>query len=200
MSARSATQVGWAELEGQAAPVLEPLINGERSRFALSGDEAFLVSRWAVKTALVLSSVTMDHSVRDLTGLRQLRDVPERLPDRWGVFVGVQYSRTPNFSYFDRNAWWSAPADKARARDAERQARAVKISVQLRHLLLLVGYVPDFPFRFLLHAGLHIPLTVWPGEQILAAYRQQPLPIGEPFDGRGALRVFHDALCIFHLD
>ena len=192
---------GWmAELEGQTAPVLEPLINGERSPFNLTGDDSFLISRWAVKTALVLSSVTMDHSVRDLTGLRELRDVPDRLPDRWGVFVGVQPSRNRNFSYIDRHHWPSVPADKAKARDAEMRAGAVKISLQLRHLLLLAGHIPDLPFRFLLHAGLHIPLTVWPGDQILQAYRQQSLAIGAANDPLAILRTFHDALGIFHLD
>jgi hypothetical protein len=156
---------GWmAELEGQTAPVLKPLMNGEKSPFNLTGNEWFLISRWAVKTALVLSSVTMDHSDRDLRGLRQLRDVPVRLRDRWGVFVAVQPSRNRKISYFDRHHWPSLPADKAKARDAEMRAGAVKISLQLRHLLLLAGYIPDLPFRFLLHAGWHIPLTVWPGE------------------------------------
>ena len=79
------------------------------------------------------------------------------------------------------------------------QAGALKISLQLRHLLLLAGYVPaDFQFRFLLHAGLHIPLVVWPFEKILQTYRQPALlvALSDPLD---VLRVFHDTLSIFHL-
>jgi hypothetical protein len=80
------------------------------------------------------------------------------------------------------------------------RAGAVKISLQLRHLLLLAGYIPDLPFRFLLHAGLHIPLTVWPGDQVLHAYRQQSLAIGAANDPLAILRTFHDVLGILHLD
>ena len=192
---------GWmAELEGQTALVLPALIDGARSPLDLSADESLLISRWAAKTALVLSSVTMDGSPRDLTGLRQLRDAPRRLPERWGIFAGVQPSGNRNFSCFDRQFWPSAPADKAQARDAELRAGAIKISLQLRHLLLTACYVPPFPFRFLLHAGLHIPLVVWPGEQILHTYRQQPLSVGPLSDPRDALRIYHDTLGIFHLD
>ncbi len=191
---------GWmSELEGQTAPVLTPLISGKRSLFELSVDESLLISRWAVKTALVLSSVTMDTSVRDLWGLRQLRDAPEGIPDRWGVFVCAQPSRNRNFSYVDRHHWPSIPPEKATARETQMQAGALKISLQLRHLLLLAGYVPDFPFRFLLHAGLHIPLTVWPGEQILQLYRQQALTIPCPSDPLNVLRAFHDTLGIIHI-
>jgi hypothetical protein len=76
---------------------------------------------------------------------------------------------------------------------------AIKISLQLRHLLLVSGYVPSVSFRFLIHAGLHIPLIVWPGEQILHAYRQ-PLAAGAISDPLDALRIYHDTLGIFHLD
>jgi hypothetical protein len=190
---------GWmSSLEGQIAPVLKPLLNGERSPFEISESDAFLISRWAVKTALVLSSVTMDTSVRDMTGLRHLRDTPDRLPDRWGVFVAVQPSRNRNFSYFDRHHWPSIPPEKAKVREAQMQAGALKLSLQLRHLLLLAGYIPDFPFRFLLHAGLHIPLVVWPGERILQAYRQPALLLA-PSDPLNILQVFHDTVGIVHL-
>jgi hypothetical protein len=191
---------GWmSALEGQTAPVLTPLINGQRSPFELSVGESLIISRWAVKTALVLSSVTMDASTRDFTGLLQLRDRSDHIPDRWGVFVGTQPSRHRDFGYFDRHYWPSFPPQEAAARDAEIQARALKISLQLRHLMLLAGYVPDFPFRFLLHAGLHIPLTVWPGEQIFQAYRQLPLTIPDPSDPLNTLRAFHDTLGVIHL-
>jgi hypothetical protein len=191
---------GWmAELEGPTAQVLPALINGGRSPLELSPDESLLVSRWATKTALVLSSVTMDGSTRDLSGLRELRDAPGRVPDRWGIFAGVQPSKNRNFSYFDRHHWPSAPADKAQTRDDEMRAGAIKISLQLRHLLLVSAYVPPFPFRFLIHSGLHIPLVVWPGEQILHAYRQQ-LAAGAISDPLDALRIYHDTLGIFHLN
>ena len=78
------------------------------------------------------------------------------------------------------------------------QAGALKISLQLRHLLLLAGYVPDFSFRFVLHAGLHIPLVVWPGEKFVQAYRQPALVIA-PLDPLSVLQVFHDTLGILHL-
>jgi hypothetical protein len=190
---------GWMNsLEGHTAPVLIPLMNGERNLLELSESDSFLISRWAVKTALVLSSVTMDVSVRDLAGLRQLRDMPGRLPDRWGVFVAVQPSRNRSFSYFDRHHWPSIPPEKAKVREVQMQAGALKISLQLRHLLLLAGYVPDFPFRFLLHAGLHIPLVARPGDQILHAYRQ-PIRLIAPSDPLNTLRVFHDTLGIVHI-
>jgi hypothetical protein len=191
---------GWmSAIEGQTAPLLTPLISGQRSVFELSAGESFVISRWAVKTALVLSSATMDTSRRDSTGLRQLRDTPDRIPDRWGVFVGVQPSRNRNFSYLDRHHWPSIPPEKAIARETQMHARALKISLQLRHLLLLAGYVPDFPFRFLLHAGLHIPLSVWPGEQVLQAYRQHALTVPSPLDPLNVLRMFHDTLGIIHI-
>jgi hypothetical protein len=188
------------EMELKAAPVLTQLVMGERNPFELSIDEALLISRWAIKTALALVSVTMDTSTRDLAGLRHLRDTPQRIPDRWGVFAGAQPSRNRNFSYFDRHHWPSIPLEKATARETRMQEGALKISLQLRHLLLLAGHVPDFPFRFLLHAGLHIPLTVWPGEQILYVYRQQPLTIPNPSDPLNVLRAFHDTLGIIHLE
>lgn len=192
---------GWmAELERQTAEVLPALINGARSPLDLSADESLLVSRWAAKTALVLSSVTMDGSSRDLSDLRQLRDVPGRLPDRWGIFAALQPSRNRNFGYFDRHHWPSAPAEKAQARDVQMRSGAIKVSLQLRHLLLISGYVPPFPFRFLLHVGLHIPLVVWPEEQVFHAYRQQPLSVSAFSDPLDALRVYHDTLGIFHLD
>ena len=63
------------------------LINGERNPLELSPDESLLVSRWATKTGLVLSSVTMDGSTRDLTGLRESCEAPGRFPDTWGIFA-----------------------------------------------------------------------------------------------------------------
>ena len=114
------------------------------------------------------------------------------------MFISVQPSRNRNFSYFDRHHWPSLPAEKADQRESEMQAGALKVSLQLRHVLLLAAYVPDFPFRFLLHAGLHVPLTVWPGEKILHTYRQ-PLTVGTPVDPLDILQMFHDKLGIIHI-
>lgn len=191
---------GWmAELEAQAARILPNLLDGAKSPFELSADERLLISRWTAKTALVLSSVTMDGSRRDLSDLRQLRDDPSRLPDRWGIFAGVQPSKNRNFGYYDRHHWPSAPADKAQSREDLMQAGAIKVSLQLRHLLLVAGCMPPFPFRFLLHVGLHIPLVVWPEDPILCAYRHEPLPIGALSDPMDVLRLYHDTLGIIHL-
>ncbi len=186
---------GWmSTMENEARPILIPLIKGGRTLFDLRQGERLTVSRWAVKTAYVLSNTIMlDRPIRQPL-LTQLWRSPSEVPRGIGVF-GNQHNPSERASYFQKNFWITA----ARTEPPNSQPSALppdehsfKVSVQLGRLLLLVAN-PAGPVQYLLAGGLHIP--VWPPEKIFRCYmpRQFDMPSLSP----RVLEVFSDTLATF---
>lgn len=116
---------GWmADLEAAASPLLSPLINGES--LAMPPDAQDLVSRWAVKTAIMFLYATQppvgassEHRASLFGG---------QIPANTGIWLGKHRLRRPAY-----NSW-------IRARQIEmRLARAEEIHVGLS-VTLTVGY------------------------------------------------------------
>src|ERR1035437_3403691 len=102
---------GWmSDLEGQAKPLLVPLMKGEMGLSSLSDSESVLVARWAAKTAIVLSNCIELDKPAPAGSLRFLKENGTALPSGFGVFGSQQPERTGTrgFAYLQRNSWVNA--------------------------------------------------------------------------------------------
>lgn len=189
---------GWMkDLEDEAKPLLIPLMNAERGVSSLDEKECLIVARWTAKTAAVLGSCIELGKPAPAGTLRRLRDKPNELPDGFGVFAGQQPIRpgTRHFAYIQRNSWLNASLEGAPKRDREMLEGGFKVGVQLLSLSLLCAYLPLRDSRFLVAAGLHVPL--WPRGPLFAAHKIA-LDIPEPYDSFAVLEVFAHTLAVIH--
>jgi hypothetical protein len=96
---------GWMSvLESEAKGVLPIFVNGARSVSAASESDCLVISRWMLKTAVILSHaiplgppITPEH-------LQFLKLNPNGLPAGVGVF-GATHKPTEEFNYLQRNRW-----------------------------------------------------------------------------------------------
>jgi hypothetical protein len=189
---------GWmGRLEREAGPILIPLMEGRGSVSSLTEPECLVVSRWAAKTAAILSNSIKLGKPAPAGTLRFLKDNPNQVPDRFGVFGSQQPIRpgTHSFTYLQRNSWVNAGIDGAPNQTGAMLEGAFKVGIQLRGLYLLTAYLPVVNSKFLVAAGLHIPL--WPRGPLFAAYKVS-LDIPEPYDSYSVLKVFTHTLGAMH--
>jgi hypothetical protein len=165
---------GWmSKLENQAKPVLCPLIDGTRTVHALAEEECEILSKWAAKTAFILSNAT---PLKEPVPQHHLRGLGRTLsmPRAMAVFTN-QHVETRDFSYYQRNRW---PHFSSESTGVDPEGR-YKIGLQIKRLLILVAHWPP-PFHgFILAAGVHIP--VWPNQQIYCCYYPR-LEVPTPYD------------------
>jgi hypothetical protein len=157
----AACNSGWmSRLEDAARPVLTALIDRGREISSLSSSESAVISKWAVKTAYLVtyagpmrSPVQLDH-VRLLCGDSS---VPH---SGVGVFA-MQADYTQPSGYIQTGQWPQlAPPDVAIDRETPRDA--YKIGLQFRHLYLLVAFWPNPSALLYPKKDLHIPLLPGP--------------------------------------
>jgi hypothetical protein len=189
---------GWmSDLEGQAKPLLVPLMQGVIGLSSLSDSESFLVARWGAKTAIVLSNCIELGKPAPAGSLRYLKENGTVLPSGFGVFGSQQPERagTRRFAYLQRNSWVNASIDGAPNREEEMIKGAFKVGFQLRCLSLLTVFLPFAESRFLIAAGLHV--HPWPPAPMFAAYKTS-LDVPEPYDSYSVLKVLTHALGAVH--
>jgi len=187
---------GWlSQLESEAQTVLPALINGTRILTSLSDSERLVVTRWTLKTAVVLSHATPLKKPLPPEHLQFLRDNPTDLPPQIGVFAAHTVP-TREFGNRQRNHWVNGSLTEAPDLIEEMQKSAYKLSIQLRQVLLMAAYLPRASSQFLLAAGLHLPL--WPNLPIFPCYRTD-LTVEPPYDSIKVLAIFNDSLGAVHV-
>lgn len=189
---------GWmSSLEGEAKPLLIPLMDGEKEIVELEPNERLWVARWAFKTAIVLNSASNFH-----------KNVP---PDHFNYFYANQDSLPPSVIVVgqqhhdgETKFYWlqqpfvltSEQAGDVSLDEAKKLvAASYKISFQFKKLLLAVAcwYWPDW--KYVLWRGIHVPL--WPARRPVGFYGSDPLQKGFPWnDAVEALTAFHLTLAI----
>jgi hypothetical protein len=188
---------GWmSQLESDAQPILLPLVNGDRNPTSLSEPERLVLSRWTLKTAVVLSHAAPLRKLLPTEHLQFLRNNPADLPSQVGVFAAFT-AHTRQFGSRQRNYWINGTLNEEPKVLAEMQASAYKLSLQLHGLLLMAAYLPLTSSQFLIAAGLHIP--VWPKLQFFPSYVAD-LTIHPPCDSIKVLEIFNDSLGAVHCE
>jgi hypothetical protein len=184
-----------SQLESEAQAVLPSLINGIRVPTSLSDSERLVISRWVLKTAVVLSHATPLRKILPPEYLQFLRNNPADLPPQIGVFAAVT-APTREFGTRQRNHWINGSLDETPELLTEMQTNAYKLSIQIRRLLVMAAYLPRASSQFLLAAGLHLPL--WPNLSVFPCYRAD-LTIEPPYDSIKVLAIFNDSLGALHM-
>jgi hypothetical protein len=178
---------GWmSDLEGQAKDLITPLLDGTRAVFSLSVEERFLLARWAVKTAYVLSYATPLRDPVPQAHLQQIHGDKAKVPEMVAIFM-CQREKTREFAYYQRNKWEVGEAVPTPEPDER-----YKIGLEFRRLFLLVAYWPESTSRYLLGAGLHIP--VYP--QVIYPCRFIAYDGSSVYDSASYLGLFVDSLGI----
>ena len=182
---------GWmSRLEADVKPIIRPIVRGERPVFTLGDREREVVSRWTLKTSIVLTHAVMLKQPRGLDHIRHLY-LHGTMPTDVGIFA-MQYPRTERFSYFQRNSWINAAPPGTPPPPPE---TSYKVAFQVGDLLLLAAY-PDIALaQFILCAGMHIPL--WPLSDFYASH-SKPLALNQELTSHGMLQIFNDGLGVLH--
>jgi hypothetical protein len=126
---------GWmARLEDDARPLLAPLILGRGRALHAAGQE--LVSRWALKTAMMLEFSHPNGLAIPATDRHRLYE-SGRLPDYCQVWIGLYGGRRLNTFYFHDRIRWPAS-------DGSTRATAYAVTFGIGHLMFHL-WVPDHP-------------------------------------------------------
>lgn len=197
---------GWmARAEIEAKVIVSSLMAGQIPVSALNQQQCLQLARWATKTAVVLSDAAPLKRSLPARLLTALRIDGTQVPDGVGVF-GAQQLYKHDFVYCQKNTWSSfitaVPGAEEQFSEPQMLEEAHKVALQLRHLLLLVAVSPpSFRGRFVIAAGLHVP--IWPLDRpIFPAYRvstQPPAQFGPQDLSRDLVRFFSDTLAVLHL-
>jgi hypothetical protein len=184
---------GWmSQLEAAAIPLLRPLMEGTGLVTELALEQRTVVARWAVKTAYMLNSASNYDCKVPAGHLAELSANLQPVPR--GVSVFAQQHRANRKFFWQQGAWWRGvhgiePFD---IDQREAATRAYKVTLQLRHLLLLVACWPYEGWRLALWRGVHVPL--WPQRGPIASFVSDP-PF--PFeDSIRAVGAFHGTLML----
>lgn len=187
---------GWMSvLESEARLVLPVFMNGGRSISAVSESDCLVIARWMLKTAVILSHASPLGLPIPPEQLQFLKLNSKGLPAGVGVF-GATHNPTGPFSYLQRNRWnnfvFSRFPETSGA--ALTDGKEYKLTVQLRHLILLVAYLPFPSSQFMLAAGLHVP--IWCDRRILPCYRVDLTT--QPYDSTNVVSLFNNCLAALH--
>ena len=184
---------GWmSDLENRARPLLHSLIAGDRTVVGLNESERKLLSFWACKTAYAMSYAGLHKQPVPVDHFRHLdkHSVPIT---GVGVFAG-DHTQSGIASIHQTQDWPHLHLDPNRGILIEK-TKGYKLGLQLKRLLLLVCFSPDSRSRFVLAAGVHVP--VWPIELMYPSYGcNKDLP--EPQDSRAMLARFCATLAVLH--
>lgn len=179
---------GWmSKLENAAKPALIELMEHRTAVWQLSHGDRLAVARWTAKTCYLLSYASP-------AGLPVRREFlhelwrSDGLPETAAVF-GMQSKYSRPYSFLVRTEWYvmrratsavlSKPPDGAH-----------KISVQLRHLMLLVAHWPQVDPTFIVAQGAHVP--IWPiPEGLLPSYA---IDLQGPADSFAVFAAFNNTL------
>lgn len=146
---------GWlSKLENDIKPIFLPLINGESCLESLPLTSKRLIARWAVKTSIVINSVSFgDKSFSELNG----RAIYNRqtLPPGWAVF-GFTHSPSSSLGYFTNNVWFVEGLLPAELK--ERLGHCRKTILQLNHLVLATVFICDKSLQLQAVDRLHFSL------------------------------------------
>ena len=187
---------GWmSELESEAKPILLALLSGPQNPTSISESECLVLARWTLKTAIVLSYATPLGHPLPREHLKFLRDKPA-MPPQIGVFAAINIP-TREFGYYQRNHWPNLSAQNVPDLSELMTSQGFKLAFHLKHLILMVANIPRPTSRFVLAAGLHIPL--WPLDPFFPSYRVD-LRTTEPHDIRQVIEIFNNRLGALHLE
>jgi hypothetical protein len=163
---------GWmSRLETEARPTILGLMNQQTNLLSLADDARLVLSRWAVKTAFMISTVQSIKFDLPWHVFRALGKQEDAGPD--GCFVlGSQQPCLP------KGFLYTCPADEF-DRGKFVQVR-VGFSVNHLHLVVVIPLTEDS--RMVKTAGaIHIPL--WPLQlHVLAGYKNIPETLRTPYD------------------
>ncbi len=182
---------GWmSQLESHAKPILESLFRNERHVSGLSELERMVLSRWCLKTAAILSHATPLGKPISIEHLRFLRSNASGMPHYLGVFSASGIP-TREFGYWQRNHWPIMSPEGIANPTALLPEDRYKITVQVKNLILVTAHLPRVNSKFVLVAGLHIPL--WPQDRFFPSYRID-LTMREPYDIARVVEIASDNL------
>lgn len=188
---------GWmSSLEGEAKPLLVPLMEAEKEVVELKPDERLRVARWAFKTAIVLNSASNFHKNVPPEHFSYPYANQDSLPPSV-VVVGQQHHGDANFYWLQMPfVLTSGQAGDVSLDEAKKLvAASYKISLQLKKLLLVVACWPWPGWKYVIWRGIHVPL--WPAGGPVAFYGSDPLQEGFPWnDSLAALTAIHLTLAV----
>jgi hypothetical protein len=157
----TACNTGWmSNVETAARPILVDLVDGRRAIGSLSESERDVVSRWHVKTALMLASSALEGPARRPRFYADVR--AGRVPARM-VVVGHQRPPVERFALPMEVGWlvnpgWVSPPPYTAA-DESRFKKLVpvsfKVTLWMRHVTLTAAYWPDNTWELLRWRGMH---------------------------------------------
>lgn len=188
---------GWmSSLEGEAKPLLVPLMQGEKEVVELVPNERLRVARWAFKTAIVLNSASNFHKNVPPDHFTYLYANQDSLPPSV-VVVGQQHHGETKFYWLQQPfILTSGQAGDVSMDEAKKLvAASYKISFQFNKLLLVVACWPWPGWKYVVWRGIHVPL--WPVRGPVGFYGSDPLQKGFPWnDAVEALTALHVTLAV----
>jgi hypothetical protein len=163
---------GWmSRLENQAKPLILSLMKAERSVLVLTDNERKTLSRWAVKTAFLITTSETIKFPMPWDVLYGLGRDEEAGPERCLMFANQQPNLPKGFLY-------NSPSDFF-SEDGLIQAR-LGFSIHHLHFVVVVPF-DKRPRHARLAAGIHAPL--WPlGLLCSAVYKPIPTELKTPYE------------------
>ena len=157
---------GWmSRLEGDAKPVLIPLIEDPHRLEELDLVQRTLIARWTLKTAAMLNRA----SAYSAPGNPMSRPVPDnhlreimhgRFPSGVAV-VGCGYPSSKTLDWMQFGTWIT-PSNSTPLLEEDRD-RSYKIALAFRDLVLAVVYYPSAEYHYAVIEGHYVPL--WVGDR-----------------------------------
>lgn len=130
---------GWmSQLESATQPILSALVRSERDLKTLNRAERQTLSRWTVKTALMLDVGGLEPRV-PLFHFKELFANRPHIPE--GLYVFARHHAATLPWYYIGGAWWKYPTLEANALQTA-QDTSYKIALQFREIILIVAYWP----------------------------------------------------------
>ena len=161
---------GWmSRLESEARPHILNLMHQKTSILTLTDDARRILSRWAVKTAFMISVVQMIQFELPWSVFQNLGERESEGPDKCFVLASQQPNMPKGFLY-------TCPSDGF----VEGKPVQLRIGFSIHHLHFVVVIPIVQGLRMVrVAAALHVPL--WPLDlHVLAAYKAAPENIGSP--------------------
>jgi hypothetical protein len=160
---------GWmSRLETAAKPLILDLMEQKTSVMTLTDDARTILSRWAVKTAFIISVVQTMRFELPWEIFQNLRTPEIDGPNGCFVF-GLQQLLLP------KGFLYTCPSDELNGKPFQLR---VGFSIHHLHFVVVIPIVQGLRMARVA-AGLHVPL--WPLDmQVLASYKKAPPHLGTP--------------------